>query len=301
VNTPRDYVRALVCHFPSRIRKTRLLLMLRAYIDDSKHIGHAGVAGGVYSLCGYVGDATKWEAFSDAWDAALHSGPRSLEYLKTVQANGLNDPESMFYGWTPQERDDKLLLLAQTVNRHALISIQAAIRPEDYKEILGGVTEMRVYHFLFYSVCSELVKLLERRWGIKDKIDIYFDRQTDESEDKLRAAFREFVAEAPADLRARFGGTPEFKDDREITPLQAADLMAWHFRRNIWEHDRGNKQGLISPAWTELLNLTRLTGIWGHQKLKEFVEEKQYKVLLSRPVTWMAYPDPSSGWGQPWK
>ena len=275
--------------------------MLRAYIDDSKHIRQPGIAGGVYTLCGYVGEASKWEAFADDWDKALREPPRPLEYLKTVQANGLNDPESMFYGWTPQERDDKLLSLAQAVNRHALVSIQAAVRPEHYQEIFGSITEMRPYQFLFYNVCAELVKLLERRWGIKDKIDIYFDRQTDESEDKLRASFREFIADSPADLRERFGGVPEFKDDRDITPLQAADLMAWHFRRNIWETDRGNRDGLASPAWTELLNLPRLTGIWGPEKLKEFVREKQMKVLLSRPVTWMTYPDPSSAWRTPWR
>ena len=56
--------------------------MLRAYIDDSKHIRQPGIAGGVYTLCGYVGEASKWEAFADDWDKALREPPRPLEYLK---------------------------------------------------------------------------------------------------------------------------------------------------------------------------------------------------------------------------
>jgi hypothetical protein len=139
----------------------------------------------------------------------------------------------MFHGWTPRERDDKLLLLAKTVNSHALVSIQTAVRPEQYREIIGEITNTRVYHFLFYSIIAELVKLLDKL-QLKDKIDIYFDNQPDESEDLLRAGFREFMAEAPQHLKDRIGGGGlEFKDDRDITPLQAADLMAWHFRRNI--------------------------------------------------------------------
>ena len=63
MSTPADHVRALVCHFPRRIRETRLLLMLRAYIDDSKHIPETGVATGVYILAGYVGHAEKWAEF----------------------------------------------------------------------------------------------------------------------------------------------------------------------------------------------------------------------------------------------
>jgi hypothetical protein len=253
----------------------------------------------VYTLAGYVGEATKWEQFADAWADALHAGPRPLEYLKTWQAYKLRDPESMFNGWTEKERDDKLLLLAKTVNAHALISVQTALRPSTYRQIVGNYTKMRPYAFLFYSIAAELVKLLEHRWHVRDKIDIYFDRQTDESEKSLREAFREFVADAPPELRDRFGGTPEFKDDRDVTPLQAADLFAWHFRRNIYEHDRGNG-GFKGPVWDELINLPRMTGLWDAKKLKLIVDQKHAR-LLARHAVWLSYPDPSSGWGRPWR
>jgi hypothetical protein len=297
-NTPGDYVRALVCHFPREIRETRLLLMLHAYFDDSRQDEKPGVPG-IYTLAGYVGEAPKWEKFADAWTDVLHAPPRRLEYLKTWQAYKLRDPDSMFYGWSDKERDDKLLSLARMANSHALISVQAVLRPAHYREIMGPYTEMRPYAFLLYSVAADLVKTMDRRWGVKDKIDIYFDRQTDENEDMLRAEFREFIADAPPELREKFAGI-DFKDDRDVIPLQAADLFAWHFRRNIYEHDRGN-EGLNGPVWDELLNLTRATGILDRENLKTMLRMKLAKMQRDKPARIMSYPDPSSGWGDPWK
>jgi hypothetical protein len=209
----------------------------------------------------------------------------------------LDDPASMFYRWSPQERDDKLLLLARTVNQHAILSIQTIVRPEQYREIVGNMTGERVYYFLFYSVIAELIKRLDRL-KLQDKFEIYFDRQGDESVDKLRAGFQEFIADAAPEIKARVA-EPEFKDDRDITPLQAADLIAWHVRRNIYDHDRDRE--LKGPVWDELLNLERLTGIWDRRKLELMAQQKVRRALRDYPGTLMTLPDPSSGWGKPWK
>jgi hypothetical protein len=271
--------------------------MLRAYFDDSRHDRQDGIAGGIYLLAGYLGDATKWAQFADDWHAALHRGPRPLDFLKTHQAYRLDDPESMFYRWSPKERDDKLLLLAQTVNRHAMLSIQTIVRPEQYREIVGDMTGERVYYFLFFSVIAELIKRLDQ-WKVQDKIEIYFDRQGDESVNKLRAGFQEFIADASPEIKARVA-EPEFKNDLDITPLQAADLIAWHVRRNIFERDRDRE--LKGPVWEELLNLERLTGIWDRRKLQLMAQQKLNRALRDYSGVAMTLPDPSSGWGWPWK
>ncbi|MGD0421643.1 MAG: DUF3800 domain-containing protein [Xanthobacteraceae bacterium] len=270
--------------------------MLRAYIDDSRN--HRGK--GIFALCGYIGDATKWAEFSDEWEATLHALPR-LENLKTHEAYRLRDPASQFYGWTAAQRDAKLIQLAKVANKHALVSIQSIVRPEQYKEILGSIAANEtVYQFSFYTIIAELLKL-PGKWNINDQIEIIFDIQGDESEATIRRAFREFMSAGPPELVSRLGADPEFKDDRKVLPLQAADLLAWHVRRHVYEYDRGNKDGLESAVWTELLNLPRLTGIWDQQKLKLMAQQKlarQFKAI-SGPI--MTLPDPSSGWGRPWK
>jgi len=72
-------------------------------------------------------------------------------------------------------------------------------------------------------------------------------------------------------------------------------------RRHVYEHDRGNKNGLESEIWTELLNLPRLTGLWDQQKLKLMAQQKIDRALRSLSGPIMTLPDPSSGWGRPWQ
>ena len=37
----------------------------------------------------------------------------------------------------------------------------------------------------------------------------------------------------PPHLAEKWGGTPIFRNDKDILPLQAADLVAWHRRRRV--------------------------------------------------------------------
>ena len=168
---------------------------------------------------------------------------------------------------------------------------------EEYRDTLGLLTGQQVYHFLFYSIIAELAKMLDKQ-GIKDKIEIYFDEQGDVSKKRLREGFQFFMDRGPAGARDKIAGEPEFKNDMDIRPLQAADLMAWHFRRNIFDNDR--KRPLNNPVFDELLNLRRVTGLWNQKKLKTMMLEKMGNFIAPNSGRPMTLPDPSSGWGAPW-
>jgi hypothetical protein len=99
-------------------------------------------------------------------------------------------------------------------------------------------------------------------------------------------------------LNNRIAGEPEFKNDKETTPLQAADLMAWHFRRNLVAHEEGKT--FESDVWTELLEAPhRITGLWTPPMLRLLARKAVLKHrLLSLPAVPMTIPDPSSFlWG----
>jgi len=131
------------------------------------------------------------------------------------------------------------------------------------------------------------------------KIYLTFDRQ-ENYVGNAQKIFNQLKA-AGGKWGDRLGDTLAYSSKKESVLLQAADLLAWHVRRHVYEYDRGNKDGLESAVWTELLNLPRLTGIWDQQKLKLMAQQKlarQFKAI-SGPI--MTLPDPSSGWGRPWK
>ena len=60
-------ISGLVCGLPSKKRGSRLMLMLKAFIDDS----HSGPTGPVFVLAGYISTAEKWASFAEKWQAIL--------------------------------------------------------------------------------------------------------------------------------------------------------------------------------------------------------------------------------------
>jgi hypothetical protein len=58
---------------------------------------------------------------------------------------------------------------------------------------------------------------------------------------------------------------PQFKDDKELTPLQAADMLAWHIRR-AYTHPQENRRrmfDLIAPdgLWEYVVSPDELADI----------------------------------------
>lgn len=77
VNAPRDYVRALTCGMTKADRERRLLVMLRAYLDESS----SGDSHGRFVIAGFVAFCHEWEDFAELWAAVL-AAPPSVPYFR---------------------------------------------------------------------------------------------------------------------------------------------------------------------------------------------------------------------------
>jgi uncharacterized protein DUF3800 len=224
--------------------------MLRAYIDDSKHDEM-----GLFVLAGYVADEDKWIEFDREWREIL-AGPPELHHLKTSDMFQTRNRNSVFWGWSREEVDARVLRFATAVNKYVLASIQTAIRKEDFANILGGLPSddpsmNRPYPFLFYTIIQGLALRLDDL-GVADKVEFYFGMQPDEKMQRLRHDFQAAKSLYQGWLDKKIVGEPQFRDDEKYTPLQAADLIAWHFRKNLAEHEQGRT--FASDVWTELLH-----------------------------------------------
>lgn len=67
--------------------------------------------------------------------------------------------------------------------------------------------------------------------GLAREVEFIFDKQMG-AKARVADAWKFFESEAPRMLDF-MGGMPSFKNDEELAPLQAADLMAWWIRRQI--------------------------------------------------------------------
>jgi hypothetical protein len=197
--------------------------MLQAYIDDSKQD-----TPGLYVLAGYVADESKWRDFDREWKEVL-AGPPRLDHLKNSDMFQTRNWKSVFYGWTREEVDARVLRLAATVNKYVLASIQTAIRKEDFTNILGGLPNdvpsmNRPYPFLFFSIIQGLASRLDAL-GATDKVEFCFDIQPDEKMQTLRRDLQIAVALQEEPGRARAGqGVHERRVDRIV------ERAAAHYR-----------------------------------------------------------------------
>jgi hypothetical protein len=115
---PSEHVLGIVCGLPESLRSNRLLLMLKAYIDDS-HMRQPPF----YVLGGWVASVKTWAAFSDAWRDILRMSPR-IEYFKYDEAMGLSGE---FHGISEAARDEKLRLLINLIEEHGLVGVASVI------------------------------------------------------------------------------------------------------------------------------------------------------------------------------
>jgi hypothetical protein len=239
------------------------MIMLKSYVDDS---GSDPEPGGVFVLAGYLMEEPRWEDFAERWDAQLRR-PHAVDYCRMSDAEAGEGP---FEGIDRIHRNRKVMDLAQVLYECNPTSIYCVMRWEDYIAHIKGQVDPRLdnpYAVLFFKVLamhSELQKRLNKgipqeikdQHGIAIKpVDFIFDDQGPAGLKCLQwySALRDRV-QGPD--RIVISNTPQFKDDRELTPLQAADMLAWHVRR-AYSHPQEDRR--------KMFDLIAQSGLWQYE------------------------------------
>jgi hypothetical protein len=205
-------------------------VILRGYIDESADDV-------VFVLAGFVAPAEEWAKFSDSWEAALRMTPR-ISILKTNDAMRLNGE---FRGWTEETRDEKLRLLYSVIDDHVSFGVSSVVPIEPLKRIFGTGIFAKAAVNPYYHALPNLISDVARhqiKIGMKEKIDFVFDERVME-QGKILSIWTRLFEDAPSDVKPMLGGTPAFKRDDDVLPLQAGDLEAWWLRRRWLEKLKG--------------------------------------------------------------
>lgn len=172
--------------------------------------------------------------FADAWAEELKAAP-SIEYLKMVEAQNLRDQFDRRRGWTEEKRDEKLRGLARVINHFNPMSFQVSIDRRHFYDVLAPISPRGLAN-PYFSCCSAVMATLANfasQAKAKGKIEFIFDQQDGVSAD-IHMMFESMRETVPRSVRKWIDGRPQFKDDKQFTGLQAADMLAWHIRR---EHE----------------------------------------------------------------
>lgn len=218
---PSRFFDGILCGYASARRATKGLCVLQAYVDDSDtHTGEKRLV-----LAGYVHRIDVWKEFSDEWAKAL-AEPRRLSALHMTES---------FHGWSRSEREAKLLRLAGVIRKFRPISIECSISSRDYKAVVEPYApyDLRHPYFpCFFGLVVSSARMVEEL-GLQGPLDFVFDERGNVGPNAViwYEAIKQW--QGPS-IKKILGGPPIFKDDEEVLPLQAADMLVWH-RRLVME------------------------------------------------------------------
>lgn len=219
-------------------------ILLQAFCDDSA----SDKGDKRLFMAGYLNRADRWQLFSEAWCEELQALP-SIAYLRMVEANNLRGE---FKGWTKEARDQKLKGLARVINHFEPLSFQFTINRGEHFRVLTPVSPRGLGspHFTCcFSVISGVARYVAETKA-KTRIEYIFDEQDGVSSD-MPLLFHQMKRNIPRRARNLISGVPAFENDKLRPPLQAADMLAWHLRR---EHENRASSDDILPMADLLRN-----------------------------------------------
>jgi hypothetical protein len=208
---------------------------LQGFADDSGQ-GH----GPVFVLAGFVASAERWAAFNVDWQAILDEPipgkSLKLEYFKTSEATLNRDGQfpatGQFAGWPVEDRDRVIRRLRTVAVTHAQFRVSASVPRGAYNHVIRGKLSKPAdspYGPAFNSIALGTIGF-QRRQGISAPVDWIMDMHQGKSRAAVVRMHKQIKTRGEDWARPLVGDEPMFRDDKQFLPLQAADLLAWHFR-----------------------------------------------------------------------
>jgi hypothetical protein len=269
-------LRALVCGYAPAERGKKLLAMVHVNVEPEETVAFTDESEGagerrILLLSSCIQSFSKWEQFSDEWDKAMKEPP-GIGAFHSREARGFR---GNFKNWKAVDRDLKIIKLCEVILRHNISAFSVWISAKDYAETIQKVGPKDVRH-AYFSAFTAIVLGVARyqnflgsdapiRYVFDIKGDLGFEAQL------WYPAIRE---SAPKEAARLMGGTPSFEDDERVLPLQAADLVAWHKRR---QKEFGKKD----PECAATMRLDELSG--GEMELPRRELEKTAEKMAAVP------------------
>jgi hypothetical protein len=228
------HVLKLVSGLPKAARERQQILVLQAFIDDSRSAADRAT-GRVLVMSGYISDAISWARFSDEWKELL-DGLRWDEFKMSQVAMGGGDQSMERAEWF-------FRVIERHVKGQIAVSIEEQMLARVVDELKLPDVHKNPYNLAFAAIQDGLLHT-QRRMNFWDPIDLIFDSQSG-FEEPIAHGWRRFRDAARSRDKRVLGDVPRFLDGRKFLPLQAADLSAWWLRK-YWD-DNGSFTPLRSP------------------------------------------------------
>jgi Protein of unknown function (DUF3800) len=233
----------------------RFIVMLQCFVDES---GSDLSDVGTFVLAAYIMESARWEDFADRWEVQLKR-PFAIEYFHMADAE---EGDGEFLGMDRIHRNRKVLDLAGVIEECRPTPVYVSMKWQDYLLYIRGKVDQSLdnpYAAVFFKLLRVLAEMqvqfngqvpshIKEKWGIAIKpVDFVFDKQDPKVEQQCIRWYYELRERVQEPHKTILKRNPRFEDDREVLPLQAADMFAWHIRRSYAGDPRKHIFDLIAP------------------------------------------------------
>jgi hypothetical protein len=255
------HIWALVSGYPDAQRRSRFLAILQGFGDDTGKGKEP-----VFALGGFVASVEQWVCFADAWDAKLREVP-SIRYFKAREAAACRGE---FFRFDPAQRDIKVAGLISLINAYAQFFVGSAIVREDWNKVFRGRMAKTMESPFFFAYMRLMTSSLQRLFNFGpaiDRVEWIFDKEDQTTYREVLNWWLAQKGEPPLYLSRRMGNHPIMRDDKEVMPLQAADLIAW-----VTGKLTSPTPNPIAWDWAEQLSVPGTLEVWREENLAQFLE-----------------------------
>lgn len=221
---------ALVSGLPPRKRYSRIIVMLQAFFDGSTETNSALI------LAGYIGSVDTWLRFSAEWGEMLELRPRIRRFkMSELYGDGMLERAMFHY---------------RIADKYPIFGIGCAIPLAPLYKVVAELNIPPMWENPYYFAWRVVVTLsLEgaKLLGLIDPMEFIFDTQSDKV--NVIKSWDNYYESVPIITRQKLRGPPSFKNDEDVMPLQAADMIAWWARRQYIK-DKLRMRDLFPIEWT---------------------------------------------------
>ena len=204
---------------------TLMALDLTAYCDESGTQGHDLI------LAGYLAPASEWLRVEEAWSGALRDADLSEFKMQDChqghgefrgRADRVELRERFFSIIESAEVDGFAVRIDLTTFDEVRKKLERSIRPGYNKVYLHG-----------FSALLQFMTGLAADHPVNERIEFVFD-ENDEFSGRALHMYKALMAMPALAYRDRLGAI-SFEDSKRLTPLQAADTLAYRVHRDLFD------------------------------------------------------------------
>ena len=228
--------------------------------------------GPVFVVGGYLCHADNWSKIKSDWEYVLADSPK-LAYFKMRECYHL---DGAFDGWSQAAADAKLTELVKVVSHHGpvLVELAGVVAWDDFDKEIQGLALPYMgspYYFCLLSIVIAASEYVKNQADLGNEIAFVFDEQGSLEQDATKHfhILKTIVDPAVAASMKSIS----FMDDKQFSPLQIADLIAWQVRR--FHAKLPEDGGATRPELTEIRQRLshRVEYHWTQERLARSAED----------------------------